>query len=102
MKPRTGVRLDRRRDHRYAASSRAEVLVLRDLDIESADASALTVVSGAPVVPGIEATLRLTGSVQEHVTLHVRATQCHPVLIDGRRRFRVTYAVLGPADRTFA
>ena len=102
MKPLTGVRLDRRRHHRYAASSRAEVLVLRDLDIESVNASALTVVSGAPVVPGSEATVRLTGSAQQHVTLHVRATHCHPVLIEGRRRFRVTYAVVGQVDRTLA
>jgi hypothetical protein len=96
------VRVDRRRHHRYATSSQAELMVLRDLDVESASAGALTVVSTAPIAAGIEATVRLTGPDQEHVTLHVRAAHCHPALIDGRRQFRVTYAVVGVADRAFA
>jgi hypothetical protein len=94
--------LDRRRHHRYAANSQAEVRVLRDVDIESVSPSALTVLSGTPAVAGSEATVRLTAGAKDHVVLHVRATQCHPVLIDGRRRFRVFYAVVGPDDRTAA
>ena len=94
--------MDRRRHHRYAANSQAEVRVLRDVDIESASARALTVLSGTPVVAGSEATVRLTGGTQGQVVLRVRATQCHPLLIDGRRRFRVLYEVMGPEDGTVA
>jgi hypothetical protein len=96
------IDLDRRRHHRYAADSKAEVRVLRDVDVESASASALTVLSSTPAVAGSEATIRLTAGAQGHVVLRVRTTQCHPVLIDGRRRFRVLYAVMGPEDRTAA
>ena len=76
--------------------------VLRDVDIESAGPCALTVLSSTPAAAGSEATVRLTAGGQGHVALRVRATQCHPVLIDGRRRFRVLYAVMGPEDRTAA
>ena len=76
--------------------------VLRDVDVESANACALTVLSGTPAVAGSEATVRLTAGAQGHVVLRVRATQCHPVLIDGRRRFRVLYDVMGPEDGTAA
>ena len=76
--------------------------VLRDVDIESASACSLTVLSSTPAVAGSEATVRLTADAQGQVALRVKATQCHAVLIDGRRRFRVLYAVMGPVDRTAA
>jgi hypothetical protein len=97
-----GEPLDRRRHHRYAASARAEVQVLRDVEIESASPSLLSVLTDMPTAAGLDAAIRVTGSDQVQVTLRVKATHCHPVIIAGRRRFRVIYSVLGSESRTVA
>lgn len=77
------------------------MLVLRDVDIESASATALIVLAATATAAGREAAVRLTAAGRQ-VTLRIRATHCHPVLVDGRRRFRIVYAVLGPEDRATA
>jgi hypothetical protein len=72
------------------------MLVVRDVDIQALSATSLTVLSAAPAVTGRECAVRVTAAGRAQVTLRVKATHCHPVLIDGRRRHRVVYAVLGP------
>ena len=75
------------------------MLVLRDVDIESVSATALIVLTATATATGREAAVRLTAAGRGQVTLRVKATHCHPVIGDGRRRFRITYAVLGPEER---
>lgn len=94
--------MDRRRHHRYAAQGRAEVLVLREVDIEFSSATAMAVLTGTPSAAGQEAMVRVTASDGAQVTLRVRTTQCHSVLIAGRRRYRVIYAVLGTEQEVSA
>jgi hypothetical protein len=90
--------LDRRRHHRYAASARAEVQILRDVDIESISAAALAVLTDTPTAAGVDASVRVTSGNQAQVTLRVRAMSCQHVVVGGRRRYRVIYAVLSAED----
>ena len=71
------------------------MLVLREVDIEFSSATAMAVLTGTPSAAGQEAMVRVTAGDGAQVTLHVRTTQCHAVLIGGNRRFRVIYAILG-------
>jgi hypothetical protein len=91
--------MDRRRHHRYAASGPVQVLVLREVEIESGSAAMLTVLTSTPSAAGAEAAVRVTGPDRAHVTLRARVTSCHPAFVDGRRRFRVVYAVLARESR---
>lgn len=90
--------LDRRQDERYEIDGRATFLSLRDVEVQSASADAVTVLAATPSRLGAEASLRLTGPRGREVVLRVRTSACVPVPA-APKRFRVTYHVLERVTR---
>jgi hypothetical protein len=85
--------VDRRRHGRHITNGRAELQVLREVDIVRADARELTVISRSRSVAGSEMRVRITAGGRQ-VTLRVRTTGSQPQLVGGQLRYRVWMQVL--------
>jgi hypothetical protein len=86
--------VDRRRHGRYITEGRAELQVLRDVDIVRASARELTVISRARSATGSEMRMRISASGGRHTTLRVRTTGSQPQLVGGQLRYRLWMQVL--------
>ena len=86
--------MDRRRHGRYHTEGRAEVQVLRDVDIVRASAREITVISRSRAVTGSEMRMRVTAPGGRHAMLRVRTTGSQPQLVGGQLRYRLWMQVL--------
>jgi hypothetical protein len=86
--------VDRRRHGRYLTEGRAELQVLRDVDIVRASSRELTVISRARAATGSEMRMRITAAGGRHATIRVRTTGSQPQLVGGQLRYRVWMQVL--------
>ena len=86
--------MDRRRYGRYVTDGRAELQVLRDVDVVRASARELTVISRSRAATGTEMRMRITAAGGRCATLRVRTTGSQPQLIGGQLCYRLWMQVL--------